>query len=356
MKIAFVALSVRGAMGQYIDSLIMSLRKYVELHLFVPEHYAGKGDQYILHPFSTGRTRAEAFWRLLNPWLAFLLWREILQVRPDAMHLFNGEGYPWSPLLVNWAFREEIPVVVTVHDPEPHPNNFIEGINALLRGRTLKRASQLHIHSNRFAQSVVQQKVPRDLIRVIPHGSLAQRFLKHKKGNVPREAAALFFGRLEMYKGLDVLLDAGLTLQGKMRIIIAGSGALPRSLDESIRSHPEIFELHNRYLNDDEVAQLFERASVCVLPYRQATQSAVPLIAAAFGVPVVASALGGFLDDVPRVGGILVPAGDPRALAAGMLDGLTTTPRYPQDLEFPRLVDSFLDMYEDAIDGDAWKV
>ena len=39
------------------------------------------------------------------------------------------------------------------------------------------------------------------------------------------------------------------------------------------------------------------------------------LIGAAFGLAVVASAVGAFVEDVPRVGGILVPPNNPQTLA-----------------------------------------
>jgi glycosyltransferase involved in cell wall biosynthesis len=132
--------------------------------------------------------------------------------------------------------------------------------------------------------------------------------------------------------------------------VIAGPGRLPPQLEASFREHPDFFELHNRYLDDDEVATLFQRAGVCVLPYKQATQSSVPLISAAFGVPVVATAVGAFLDDVPRVGGVLVRPNDPAALAQGIQEALGRVPRYPRELEFDMLVDDFIEMYRKTMD------
>jgi len=86
-----------------------------------------------------------------------------------------------------------------------------------------------------------------------------------------------------------------------------------------------------------------------VLPYRQVTQSSVPLIAAAFGVPVVASALGGFIDDVPRVNGLLVPPCDSRALAQGIAKAMGLVPSYPRELEFDELSHRFVEMYHDSL-------
>lgn len=151
---------------------------------------------------------------------------------------------------------------------------------------------------------------------VIPHGSFADRFLRHAKPGVQREEdLVLFFGRLEAYKGIDILVKAILALEGRRRALIAGPGQVPRILRRAMREHPSWFEVHNRYVPDEEAALFFQRASVLVLPYRQATQSSLPLIGAAFGLAVVASAVGAFVEDVPRVGGILVPPNNPQTLA-----------------------------------------
>ena len=59
--------------------------------------------------------------------------------------------------------------------------------------------------------------------------------------------------------------------------------------------HPQIC-LTNRFLNDAEVAEFMERASVVALPYLSASQSGVIPTAYAFGKPVIATAVGGIPD------------------------------------------------------------
>ncbi|MEW6458170.1 MAG: glycosyltransferase family 4 protein [Bacillota bacterium] len=349
MKVALIAFSVRGAMGQYLEALVKPLSQQTKVHLFLPDHYVGDISRAILHRFLTGKTKTGALRRLLNPVLARRVWKELQAVKPDIIHLFNGEGYPWGLLFARWARKDGVPFVVTVHDPEPHSGNVFELLNACLRRVTLTCATRIHLHNDCFADSIVKQGVPPKKLYFIPHGSLAERFTRYFNGGTAREPVALFFGRLEAYKGLDVLVEAGLVLEGRLKVVIAGPGKLPGRLLKTIRCHSKVFELHNRYLSDEEVAWLFQRASVCVLPYRQVTQSSVPLIAAAFGVPVVASALGGFLEDVPRVNGLLVPPGDSRALAQGITKAMGLVPRYPKELEFEKLSRRFVKMYQDSL-------
>jgi len=76
----------------------------------------------------------------------------------------------------------------------------------------------------------------------------------------------------------------------------------------------------NKYIPSREVGVIFEKASVVVLPYREASQSGVIPIAYAFGKPVVATRVGS-IPEVVKDGktGILVPPEDPDALAEAII-------------------------------------
>jgi len=347
MRVAFIALSVRGAMGQYVAALIPRLANLVDLHVFVPSHFSGEKGRAKTYYFQTGTSHVKALCRLLNPVAAQAVWTHIKESNPDMIHIFNGEGYPWSLLWARWACKEGIPLLVTIHDPEPHPGNIWETLNAKLRRYTLLHARSVHVHAQCFVETLKRQKVRH--VVVIPHGSFAPRFLRHRREGIKREPLALFFGRIERYKGLDVLVKAGLLLNGRIKIAIAGPGHIPVRLKQKILNNPDIFELHNRYLSDEEVAILFQRASVCVLPYHQATQSSVPLIAAAFGVPVVATAIGAFPEDIKRVNGIIIPPGNPERLAQAIEKGINLKPVYPAELEFDNIAKQFYSWYKSVV-------
>jgi glycosyltransferase involved in cell wall biosynthesis len=80
--------------------------------------------------------------------------------------------------------------------------------------------------------------------------------------------------------------------------------------------HPERFLILNRYIRDDETVQLFQSASVVVLPYIESSQSGVIPLAYTYGKPVVATAVGGLPEMVIHgVTGLLVPPRDERQLA-----------------------------------------
>ena len=122
---------------------------------------------------------------------------------------------------------------------------------------------------------------------------------------------------MEAYKGLETLLDAADLLRARgtaFRLIVAGRG--PETSRLAGRLAAADIELRDRFISHDEAIALFQRASLVVAPYRDATQSAV--VASAFGNarPVVVSAVGGLPDAVADGrDGVLVPPDDPRALA-----------------------------------------
>jgi len=343
VRVVLLAFSIRGAMGQYLEALTPHLAKQVELHLFVPEHYTGQTNSVVVHRFKTGKSKGQAFARFINLLSAWELWKRIRALRPTLIHLFNGEGYPWAILLARWSCHEQIPLFLTLHDPKVHPGNFWEWANGILRRMVVPLATSVHVHSKVFIEDA--QRLGARHVVVIPHGSIAGRFTKYRRSDLSREPIALFFGRLEAYKGLDLLVEAGLKLKGALRVVIAGPGRVPLKVQKAVQKHPDWFEIRNRFVSDEEAAELFQKASVLVLPYRQATQSALPLIAAAFGLPVVATSVGAFVEDVPRVGGILVPPGDASALAKGMLQAVGLKPIYPAELEMSAVASRFVEWY-----------
>jgi glycosyltransferase involved in cell wall biosynthesis len=131
----------------------------------------------------------------------------------------------------------------------------------------------------------------------------------------------LFFGKVRKYKGLDVLLSAvpkvlskiecNLLVVGEFYDSIARYQRLIRELN--IENHVQI---DNRYVPNEEVPEIFERADVLVLPYLSATQSAVARIALSNKLPVIASRTGGLSEAIiENVNGLLFQPGDSEALA-----------------------------------------
>jgi len=106
----------------------------------------------------------------------------------------------------------------------------------------------------------------------------------------------LAFGRFGSYKRLEVVLEAvdAMHKEGiNLRLVIAGSdsrrtpGYIAKTLDRYRHIHNVEYA---GYVRERDVQSLFERATVCVLPYATVTgMSSVITQAAMYGVPIVAS-------------------------------------------------------------------
>jgi glycosyltransferase involved in cell wall biosynthesis len=170
----------------------------------------------------------------------------------------------------------------------------------------------------------------------------------------PRQARAggdgavrlLSLGIVRDYKGVDLLVDAVRDVPG-IHLTVAGElwGDAGRRVRE-LASDPRLdgrVEVHSGYVPADRIAGLLARHDVVALPYRSATASQNALLARLHGVPVLASAVGTFPDDVrDGIDGLLVPPADREALVAalrrlrepGCVDRLRAAVR-PPDLSGP---------------------
>jgi glycosyltransferase involved in cell wall biosynthesis len=99
----------------------------------------------------------------------------------------------------------------------------------------------------------------------------------------------LFVGRIKKYKNLSMLIKAwNLAQIVDHRLIIAGRGYIPFFLKISIRRNKTI-ELQNRWLSEEEIADLTINAVATVFPYSEASQSGILAWCLEAKLPVVIS-------------------------------------------------------------------
>lgn len=234
--------------------------------------------------------------------------------------LFQEEEGALSAWVARIAGRLR-PILLTVHDPRPHSgaDAAFLALNARNQRRIRAAARAFHVHGRFCREQLIGQLGEERPIVETAHGVILVPGAGEAAPPEPRRV--LMFGRMEAYKGLGVLADAvdGLAARGvAFRLVLAGRGPELSRLSARLAGRPQV-EVLERFLSPTEAVREFQRASLVVLPYLDATQSGV--VAAAFGNgrPVVASRVGGLVDAVgPEVDGVLVPPGDAVALAAAL--------------------------------------
>ena len=150
--------------------------------------------------------------------------------------------------------------------------------------------------------------VPFGAYDMVPQTTLTPAEAKEQLGLRNSNRTILFFGRIAAYKGLEFLVEAfeRLALRDKdYRLIIAGEpmkesvGQWAR-LQEAIEQSTVCEQVRRdvRFIEDSEIELYFKAADVLVLPYTEIFQSGVLFMAYSFGLPVIASDVGSFAQDI----------------------------------------------------------
>ena len=244
--------------------------------------------------------------------------RAVCAAQVDVVH-FQWLTLPW----LDGALLPDRPLVLTAHDllpREPRPGQ------VRAQRRLLARMDALVVHSRHGRDRLVAQAgVAPEKVTVIPHGAFTDLAALTPAPLAPELAAVrapvvLFFGLLRPYKGLETLLaawrrvtGAELWIAGRPRMDIA---PLRRMAGPSVRFIP-------RFVPDAELAALFHRADVVVLPYARTErfdQSGVLATALAFGRATVLTDIGGFGEVAATGAARLVGPGDPVALGDALAE------------------------------------
>jgi glycosyltransferase involved in cell wall biosynthesis len=186
------------------------------------------------------------------------------------------------------------------------------------------------VHSECLGEHLAPRKSQRSV--AIAHGVK----IRDEPLPLPQQPVVGFFGRLASYKGLDVLAKAMpqvWSARPELQLLVSGWGNCKLGLDDyRVR-------VDRRYIPESEIGHFFKRTSLMVLPYTQASQSGVGSMAAGYGVPVIASNVGG-LPDLTLDRSYVFSVGDDAELAAAILrhvdDGADVRRRVLEQVAAPR--------------------
>jgi len=231
--------------------------------------------------------------------------------------------------------------VLIAHNVLPHEGH--PGDRQLMEA-LLRRVDAVVVHADeqaRLAAELGAQHV-RELA-LPPHLPGGPALPRPEHAGPPR---LLSLGIVRDYKGVDLLVDA-LRDVPDLRLTVAGelwgdAGRRVRDLAADPRVAGRV-EVQAGYVPAERIADLMARHDVVALTYRTATASQNALLARSHGVPVLATAVGTFPEQVrDDVDGLLVPPSDRVALVAalrrlaepGVVDRLRAQVR-PPDLSGP---------------------
>ena len=321
--VVYVTFTESGGMLHYAENISLAMRQFVDSRLISPSCW---GETPIKRSFS------EKMRTKYNPaYFRSIAERIILEHHPQLVHI-TSKTTGLVPF-VSKLRQAGVQVVYTIHDPTVHDEHstawgkLVEYYHAQVASPWLLRAcSATHLHSAVHAKEMLQVygQEHSGKVYLVQHGGGATMAIASGT-DLPNELASenmqftfLFFGRIEPYKGINVLIAAFrqvLRNTPACRLVIAGAGALAPVDDLPDGCYIPI----NRFIADSEVRGLFEQADAVVLPYLSATQSGVIPLASQFARPVICSKTGALPEMVVEGRtGLLVPPGDIESLANAM--------------------------------------
>jgi len=196
---------------------------------------------------------------------------------------------------------------------------------------------------------------------VLPEPELEREAVRQRFALARDERMVFCVGRLEQFKGHDVLLQAlpgVVAAHPEASLWIAGSGS---QLDELKRQAKRLGIASSvsfvGHLSADDVHAMMGAADLFVLPSRTEPFGIVLLEAMAHGLPVVASNVGGIPEVVPVDGDVqLVPIDDVEALEQAMVRALdvdfaasSRNRQHAMEFEWKRQVVRFESIYLDLL-------
>ena len=220
-----------------------------------------------------------------------------------------------------------------------------DGNDTFLNRLTLKvqyrLTDHIFVHTKKMKDELITEFRVRDsavtIIRypindVFPDTNLTSAEAKHRLGLQDHEKVILCFGRIKPYKGIELLLEAFSILakqDASYRLIIAGEiekknegylDQIRRMIPAELSCDQQVL-LKAQFIADEDVELYLKAADVMALSYNQIFQSGVLFLGYTFGLPVVATDVGSFNEEIVEgQTGFLCRPGDPADLARAIND------------------------------------
>lgn len=303
-----------------------------------------KADNIIFHPvYSFEESRASG-WRRVKNFVRFyaLQMGYLLKSKPGIVHFqwLHRQLIADRILIPLIARLRGHKMVFTVHNVnaasrDGHDN----AINRLTLKILYNLCHHLIVHTPGSKTELIEQFGTNPAkVDIIRHGTnmrvritdLTYMGARELLNFSAEERVVLFFGNIDHYKGLDIVLDSLRLLPAEyhesLTFIIAGQ-IKSKEYEEYIRKKIEeasgfaniLSQL--AFIADQDVEKYFKAADCIVMPYRKIYQSGIIFMAYAFGLPILASDTGNFRNDIPEGKcGYIVDENTPESWARALMD------------------------------------
>lgn len=355
MRIVIITFVAKGGMIHYTSQLANALSYYGDVTVII-----GNGNNHYFKDNVTVKSitlPSSGIFFIKNIFNFLSVIKILKNIKPDIIHISGNHFWIFGL----YYYMKNKNVVLTLHDVNEHKGEQ-SLINILTNKLHIKLARHIFVHGEKLRNILISRGYPEKAISVIKHGDYSF-FTKYKK-DIYEDGSILFFGRIVDYKGIQYLIEAVPQIKKQIpnvNVIIAGSGNFTKY--NSLIQTPENFEIINEFIPDELVAELFERASVIVLPYIEGSQTGIIPIAYSFKKPVIATNVGSITEVVEDgMTGFIVPPGDSGTLADAIIKilmeddlrkqmGENAYRKMKEELSWDKIAEKTIEIYEELING-----
>lgn len=277
------------------------------------ENESSTNTNFSLLKIKVANTILSGVFGLLNIQRFIRIKKRIDTFSPNFVYSFMG--HPWERAFVPYLKCKN--VLCSIHDAEPDHGDkdwrrpFMNLFNY--------NPKWYVAYSQNTKDGLINRGYNKDNI-IVTHLACSMMSVKQAplRVNLQRNNKFLFWGRIEPYKGLSILLEAAEQVfknNHQAKLVIAGRGNMNGYLDK-LNGLGQNVEIHNDWIPNEKIGEYFDIVDFVVLPYTAASQSGVITLAYSFGKPVIVSDSGALPEQVKcGVSGIVVPTGNVTKLA-----------------------------------------
>jgi D-inositol-3-phosphate glycosyltransferase len=250
----------------------------------------------------------------------FRLIRYAVTAKPQIFHILWNNTFQLFDRTMLMLFYKLFgkKVLFTAHNVNSGRRDLNDSLlNRLSLRIQYRLADHIFVHTEQMKAELCEEfSIQKEAVTVIPFGinnavpqtELTPAEAKRRLGIQRAEGTVLFFGAIRPYKGLEHLVTAFQRIAAKdrgYRLIVAGEEK--KGSEQYLRDVQEVIGRDSsrerviqkiEFIPDDQTELYFKAADVLVLPYTLVYQSGVLFLAYSFGLPVIATDVGSFRDDI----------------------------------------------------------
>ena len=221
----------------------------------------------------------------------------------ESLHVWN--------LAIMVLCHKNTRIFQMIHDLIPHDGDKQSKGVHMMNMVVCKLADYIVLANQKYVSEVTEiYGVDPECVRYV---DMWRRFPEYTPPRYTKRA--LFFGRMNPYKGVDNLLKIVKLCPNVQFEVIGRVDSQVQDLVDELRKQPNV-TINNGYVTDEEMTEAFSNADWVILPYNSATQSGVVIDGYRYGRPCIAFDVGAITEQISEgESGYLIEPGNNDAFA-----------------------------------------